>query len=130
VVSARQALGGRAILVVEDDYLVADDIVAVLRRAGARVAGPVATGEDALSLIQEEGSLDLAVLDVKLRREVVYGVAEALEARGVPFVFATGYDRADLPDRFAGAPLIEKPFDAGQLVRVLAALPDAPRPSA
>ncbi|EYD76943.1 putative two-component response regulator protein [Rubellimicrobium mesophilum DSM 19309] len=119
--SRRDGLGGRVILVVEDDWLIAEDIAVAIRREGARVVGPAASSDDALRLIEDEPGIDLAVLDVALAHDGGLEVADALEARGVPFVFATGYDRAILPLRFQGAPHWEKPFDADALARFLTA---------
>lgn len=116
-------LAGRRILVVEDVYFVADDIAAALRGAGAIVVGPAPNGPAALSLMASE-RLDAAVLDINLHDEAVYPVAEALRARGTPFVFATGYDRCSIPAAYRGVPLWEKPFDSAALIRSLPALID------
>lgn len=116
-----ESLAGRVVLVVEDDWFVAEDIVAALVRDGAVVASPVPTLAAALELLRDR-PVDLAVLDVRLTDATVYQAADALAARGVPFAFATGYDRAGLPPRFADAPLWEKPFDTARLARFLATM--------
>src|SRR5262249_477527 len=79
------------VLVVEDDYLVAMDIVRALERAGAEVIGPAPAVEAALDAL-EQTAPDGAILDINLGGEMAFPVADALLARGVPFVFATGYD--------------------------------------
>ena len=109
-------------LVVEDEYFLADDIARVLARLGAEVVGPIATRDDALARLGEGEPLDAAVLDINLHGQTCYPVADALRARGVPFVFATGYDRAVLPEAYGGVPRWEKPFDPGRLVRALPGL--------
>jgi CheY-like chemotaxis protein len=114
-----QLLRGRRILVVEDDYMLADDLREDLESAGAEVLGPVATVEDALALLAREDRLDGAVLDVNLAGEAVYPVADALLARGVQFAFATGYDGWSLPAAYAGIPRFEKPLDPLAVVRAL-----------
>jgi len=114
-------LRGRRLLVVEDEYMIAMELVRTLEEQGAEVFGPAGSVEDALGLL-EEGlpPLDAAVLDINLRDERVYPVAEALAARGVPFVFATGYDSAAIPAPYSSAPRCEKPVDRAQLARALA----------
>ena len=113
-----QALEGMRILVVEDEYLLADDLRDALTEAGAQVLGPVPSVGDAQALIAREAEIDAAVLDINLRGEMVFPVADVLSERGVPFAFATGYDEWALPERFAGAPRVEKPLK-GALVMAL-----------
>ncbi len=79
-------------LVVEDEYVIADDIARTLGWLGAEVVGPVPDRDEALALLSSGKRIDLAVLDINLHVEVVHPVADALQDRGVPFVFATGYD--------------------------------------
>lgn len=112
---------GRRLLVVEDEYMIAVELAHALEEMGAEVIGPAGSVEDALDLLgDDDGRLDAAVLDVNLRDERVYPVADALRARGVPFVFATGYDAGAIPPAYAATPRCEKPVDRGQLVRLLA----------
>jgi CheY-like chemotaxis protein len=66
--------------------------------------------------------LDLAVLDINLRDEMVYPVADALTERGVPFLFATAYQESDLPLRHRGRPFLEKPYEPPALLLGLAKL--------
>ncbi|TPE51641.1 response regulator [Amaricoccus solimangrovi] len=115
-------LRGRTVLVVEDEYYLADDLRRGLEAAGAVVLGPAASLADGLRLIGDGRSPDLAVLDVNLRDVTVYELAEALMARGIPFVFATGYDAARIPERFEAVPKLLKPFEMGALTAALEAL--------
>lgn len=117
-----QTLRDCRILVVEDEYLLADDLCHALEQAGAVVLGPVPGVEEALALIETEPRIDAAVLDVNLRGDMVFPVADALRDRNVPFAFATGYDRWILPDRFAAHPRIEKPFRTDKLATKLTPL--------
>ena len=87
-------MAGQRILLVEDEYFIVDDMVRTFKACGAEVVGPVASVDGALDLIAATERLDGAVLDVNLQGEMAYPVADALVARGVPFVFATGYDEA------------------------------------
>jgi CheY-like chemotaxis protein len=113
-------LKGRRLLVVEDEYLVAADLAASLESLGAEIIGPAASVEEALSFLEKDGvPLDGALLDINLRNERVYPVADVLTARGIPFVFTTGYDAVAIPSAYAQAPRCEKPVDRTQLVRWL-----------
>ena len=116
---------GRLVLVVEDEFLIAMDLERLLGRHGFRVLGPAATVAEALHLLDGDVP-DVALLDVNLRGEMVTPVAEALRARGVPFVLASAYDGAQLTAVIlAGAPNVGKPTNAR---RLLAALARAVRP--
>ena len=122
--SAAPSLEGRRILVVEDDFLVAEEITHGLERHGAEVLGPAPTVRAALALLDAEASLDAAVLDVDLRGEPVYPAAEALRRRGVPFAFATGYEVDFIDPRFAEVPVCQKPVNARQLAEALLRPPE------
>jgi DNA-binding LytR/AlgR family response regulator len=114
------SLEGRRILVVEDEYLIADEMRAALIAAGAEVLGPVPNVEAATALISAEHRINGALLDINLGGTMVFDVADALAARGVPFAFVTGYDDWAIPQRFARAPRLEKPVRASQMSAVLA----------
>lgn len=102
-------LSGKRVLLVEDEYYIAEELAAAFAASGAVIVGPVADADDALELIEKDGVIDGAVLDVNLQGEMVYPVADALRERGVPFVFATGYDRSHIPASFGDVPICEKP---------------------
>jgi DNA-binding response OmpR family regulator len=118
----RPPLWGRRILVVEDEYFLADDISRGLRSAGADVAGPVGELDDALSIINGGGVLDGAVLDVNVRNELVFPIAHELRARRVPFLFTTGYDKVSITAEFQDVMLWEKPIEMAAMLRALAGL--------
>jgi CheY-like chemotaxis protein len=111
-------LAHKRVLVVEDDYLVAMDIVRALERAGAEVIGP-APGVDAALDALEQSAPDGAILDINLGGEMAFPVADALLARGVPFVFATGYDAQIIPPRFTHVKRCEKPMASEQICAAL-----------
>ncbi len=77
--------------------------------------GPAPTIADALALVAAE-PLDGALLDVNLRGEEAFSVADALVERRVPFVFATGYSAEAIPERHRAVPRCEKPVRAAALV--------------
>lgn len=118
---ADDRLQGFRILVVEDEYLLADDISDILTEAGAHVIGPCATVADAVARAGT-ADLDAAILDINLRGDMVFPVADALAERRIPFIFATGYDQWSLPDRFADAVRLEKPLKGAKVVATLGPL--------
>ena len=108
-----------SILVVEDEWMLADELRRDLEAAGAAVLGPVASADEALRMLDGEALPDAAVLDVNLGGGMVFPVATALQGRGVPFAFATGYDCSAIPEDFAGAPCFEKPVAMDALLAAL-----------
>ena|SRR5215217_3695654 len=113
---------GKTFLVVEDEYLVAVDIIEILGRAGADVLGPVSSLEAALDLVNSARSIDGAILDINLRGAEVYPVADVLGTRGVPYAFMTAYNHGDLPDRFRSVPYLQKPADPAAVLDLLQGL--------
>lgn len=109
---------GKTILIVEDEYFLADETRQKLELLGGTVVGPAANVEDALQLIFSS-EIDGAILDVHLGDEFVFPVAEELEAADVPFVFATGYDVSIIPAKFSGFALCEKPTELGKIAFAL-----------
>lgn len=97
------------ILVVEDEFYLADDLARALKQEGAEVVGPVGSFAEAQTLVSE-GNLDCAILDINIRGETAFPLADRLEAGGVPFIVASGYNEAALPERFRHVPRLEKPF--------------------
>jgi CheY-like chemotaxis protein len=114
------SLAQRRVLVVEDIYLVAIDIEAALRAAGAEVLGPYSCCRDALQALQT-ARIDAAALDILLHEETVYPVAEVLRTAGVPFVFVTGCEADLIPADFVDTPLVAKPFTRNDVVAAVAA---------
>ncbi|MCP3733555.1 hypothetical protein M9979_01480 [Sphingomonas sp. RP10(2022)] len=115
-------LRNRRVLVVEDEYMLADALQRNLQRAGAVVLGPVPSVDQALALIDREGAIDGAVLDIHLGEQRVYPVVDRLLAQGTPCIFTTGNDRADVPLGYAHLTRYEKPVDPSCVVRTLAGL--------
>ncbi|WP_298260372.1 response regulator [Bradyrhizobium sp.] len=113
------SLHGRRILVVEDEYLLADDLRQTLEKLGVEVVGPVANVAQALKLLQSGDALDGAMLDVNLQGDSVFPVLDLLRERGVPFVLTTGYDGWALPGPYADAPRCTKPLDMRRLSKLL-----------
>jgi CheY-like chemotaxis protein len=115
-------LTGRRVLVVEDEMAIAMMIEDMLADAGCEVAGMASRPAEALSAIAGDLAIDAAILDVNLGGSDSYEVAAALKARGVPFVFSTGYGRSGLPDDMVDNPVLQKPFRQQDLVEALEGL--------
>jgi len=110
-----QPLKDKRVLLVEDSMIIAMDAEDVLRTLGARIVATAASVARALDLLGRH-DFDFALLDVNLGAESSLAVADALAARNVPFVFATGYgDDTALPHRQGGAPIITKPYGHDEL---------------
>ena len=119
--TAPNDLAGRRILVVEDDMLIAVFIEEVLHELGCIVVGPVSRLDRALQLASDE-VFDAAILDVTIRGGQVFPVAESLQARGIPFVFASGYGDWALPVSLQGQTRLTKPFTIEELQTKVQAL--------
>jgi DNA-binding response OmpR family regulator len=116
----------RRILVVEDEALVAMLVEDALMDAGFTVLGPARTVSQALELLKADPP-DAAVLDLNLGGENSLSVADALAARGIPFLVATGYGAAGLPAHLKHIPVLPKPYDPADLTGAIDRLcPGAP----
>ena len=104
---------------VEDETLVAMDLEDMLVSIGCEVVGPVAKVARGLVLAREE-PLDGAILDINVAGELVYPIAEVLDARGIALVFASGYDRGlSVPAHLADYPRIRKPYTIQDIERLI-----------
>lgn len=112
-------LHGCEILIVEDEYIIALDLAQSLEELGATVIGPVASVAQALSIISTRDKPHAAVLDVNLGNEKVFPVADELVARGIPFLFATGYDHWVIPEEYRAVPRCQKPIDIRAVTHLL-----------
>lgn len=119
-------LRGIDVMVVEDDYFIANEICGALRGRGANVLGPVPAVDGGMRLLAG-GSIHCAVLDINLHGQFVFGLAAEIQRRGVPVIFTTGYDAAVIPAPLAGCARLEKPINLCELLRAVrkAAVPVA-----
>ena len=113
-------LAGRRILVVEDEAPIALQLEDMLTELGSVVVGPASRVRQALRLLEGQ-PVDAAVLDLNIAGELVYPVAEALEAKGLPYIFATGYGASDLAEPYRSRVVLEKPFLRRDLLRAMQA---------
>jgi|ERR1700722_5517533 CheY-like chemotaxis protein len=116
-----KSLSGYRILVVEDEMMNLAMLEDILVDAGCQSVAVAATIDQAMALIDGR-VFDAAMLDIKLKGKNSYAVADALAARGVPFVFATGNSVRDIGERYENRPVLRKPFKAERLVEALTAL--------
>ena len=117
----RADLAGSRILILEDDFYLASDVQAWLQNAGAEVLGPTGSVAKALDFVHSN-RIDGALVDINLGNGPSFEVSRALEKRGVPFTFVTGYDEEVIPADLNSAPRVQKPVLEHSLVAAVASL--------
>jgi DNA-binding response OmpR family regulator len=121
----KNGLDGACILVGEDEILIALDIAATLSEAGGTIIGPCTSISHLLKLAQQE-QLSAAILDIQLGRKTTEPVAEALDARSIPFLFYSGQKLPDsMRTRWPECVVLSKPANQTSLIRAVKALLDA-----
>lgn len=108
----------RRILIVEDEMIISMLLEDMLEELGFVAVGPAPRLDEAMAMART-AAIEGALLDMNLEGRTTFDVAEALEARGIPFAFATGYGRGGIPERYRHAPVLPKPFRRDDLARVL-----------
>lgn len=111
-------LVGKTVLVIEDDYRQAREVAQALETQGIQVVGPYPTVHEGLEAVRGI-MLDAAVLDIRLRSDDSFPLADELLAQKVPIMFVTGYDTNVIPARFRDLPRLEKPLEGARLPLVL-----------
>jgi DNA-binding response OmpR family regulator len=109
-------LSGYRVLVVEDDYFVAQDLCSILRTRGATVIGPARSINIGRELADAEHP-DCVLLDINLHGEYAFTLAEELQTRGVRVVFTTGYDASFIPPKLRHTACLQKPIETNALVQ-------------
>lgn len=114
------SLQGLRILVVEDNFVLADALRYLLAGYDGVVTAIAPNVERAMAAVEAE-AVDIAVLDINLNGDSVVPFAEHLRRAGIPFVFVTGYgdDPELLPAHLRLLPRLEKPVEAERLVGLL-----------
>jgi PAS domain S-box-containing protein len=110
---------GKQVMVVEDEALIGMMMKDTLTGLGLTVNGPFSRLSAALRAARDD-DVDFAILDVNLGGEPVYPVADALAARGIPFIFVTGYGADSVDRRFEQAQVFEKPIEPKLLETIFA----------
>ncbi len=114
-----ETLAGKSILLVEDDYFAAVELATQLKAAGVNVIGPMPSLDEAVAFLRSGETIEGAVLDINLGGQLVFPLADELERRGIPFIFATGYEPDIIPTRHAGKVLLRKPLEEDVIVATL-----------
>ena len=108
----------KKVLIVEDETMVAMMLEDMVAELGHVVSG-VASGLSEGLAMAERDQIDFAILDVSLNGERSLPIAEALENRGIPYVFATGYGAQKVEGAKRDAQTLAKPFAIEDLARIL-----------
>jgi CheY-like chemotaxis protein len=119
--SQARTAAGRRILVVEDEPMIRMLLDGMLSDLGYTMAAEAGAIDEAMALAQQ-AEFDAAILDVNLNDQPITPVVEILVARGLPFVFATGYDLRGVPAAYRDRPTLQKPFQVEALARALEAI--------
>jgi len=116
--TAQSAQTRRRVLVVEDEFYIAEDLANALSAAGLEVVGPACSVSDALRYA-ESADIHGAIVDINLKDELALPVTDALLSREVPFVITTGYDRRHLDAKHRELDCFEKPFNPAKVIAKL-----------
>lgn len=108
----------RSVLLVEDEVMIRLMVADMLEELGYSIAAEAGDIDEAVRLVQAT-EFDIAILDVNVNGKVISPVAEAVQLRGRPFVFATGYGAQGLPEKFRNRPTLQKPFQMETLARAI-----------
>lgn len=107
-----------SILLVEDEVMIRMMVADMLEELGYTISGEAGDIDEGIRLVQAI-DFDIAILDVNVNGRVITPVAEAVQMRGLPFVFATGYGAQGLPEKFRDRPTLQKPFQIETLARTI-----------
>ena len=118
--TSTHAAASKRVLVVEDELMIRMLLQDMLDDLGHTLAGEAGQLDEALALAKQ-ADFDIAILDVNLNGQPISPVVEVLVARGLPFVFATGYGQRGVPEQYRRIPTLQKPFQADALAVALAA---------
>jgi DNA-binding NarL/FixJ family response regulator len=109
-------------MVIEDEFLMARSLAALLKAWGTTILGPAATTERALSLLARASRVDFALIEVNLRGATAFAAVEAPVARRVAFAFTTGYGASPILERYRDAAVHQKPFGKIEIAKFASAL--------
>jgi CheY-like chemotaxis protein len=114
---------GLKVMLVEDEFIISMLTEDMLIELGYEVVSIVATLEEGLAMAEQQ-DFDLAILDINLNGKPSYPIADILQARSVPFVFASGYTGLGIDPKYAAVPQLQKPFSMDALARALTVIKD------
>jgi two-component SAPR family response regulator len=119
--NAERPLQGRKILILEDEAPIALNLAAAVSQAGGTVVGPVSSVAASFGLMADH-TLDGALLDIRLRGETSFPLADVLSVLGIPFVFVSGLSSALMPYTHRDRPLFDKPYNDRDVISALVGL--------
>ena len=111
-------LTGRSVFLVEDEVMIRMMVADMLEELGFTIAAEAGEINEAIRLAKS-AEFDLAILDVNVNGKVISPVAELIQARNRPFIFATGYGSSGLPEEYRDRPALQKPFQLETLARLI-----------
>jgi CheY-like chemotaxis protein len=117
IMNATRPLGG-SVFLVEDEVMIRMMVADMLEELGYSVAAEAGEINEAMKLARST-EFDLAILDVNVNGKVISPVAELIQARNRPFIFATGYGSSGLPEEYRDRPALQKPFQLETLARMI-----------
>jgi CheY-like chemotaxis protein len=106
------------VMIVEDEFIIADEIAMIVEGAGHAVLGPVASVDDAATMLVSDRP-DFAIIDANLRGQSSSPLARSLAGMEIPFCVCTGYRIDDLKPTFGDVAVIQKPVRDRALLTVL-----------
>jgi DNA-binding response OmpR family regulator len=109
------------VLIVEDEFIIADEIVSIVEGEGHSIVGPAGTVDEAMAMLANE-SPDFAIIDANLRGQSSSPLARRLNELDVPFCICTGYRVEDLRSTFGDVPVVQKPVRARTLLAIINAV--------
>ena len=115
--TATRPMGG-SVFLVEDEVMIRMMVADMLEELGHSVAAEAGDINEAVKLAQST-DFDLAILDVNVNGKVITPVAELINARHRPFIFATGYGSSGLPEEYRDRPALQKPFQLETLAQMI-----------
>lgn len=116
--AAEACLKNARILVVEDEFFLADDLARSLHDAGAATLGPVATTEEAEELVRRH-KVDGAIVDLNLRGKTAFEFVARLAGTDIPCVIVSGYGEDAVPEDIRAFKRLEKPVSPAAVMRAL-----------
>jgi CheY-like chemotaxis protein len=111
---------GGSVFLVEDEVMIRMMVADMLEELGYSVAAEAGEISEAMKLAQS-ADFDLAILDVNVNGKMISPVADLIQARQRPFIFATGYGSSGLPEEYRDRPALQKPFQIDTLAKAITA---------
>jgi ActR/RegA family two-component response regulator len=115
----RRALTGGKLLIVEDEYLIAQDLAYGSQREGIDVLGPYSSIASAIDVVKTTSDISAAIVDLNIRGHIAFDLAEKLAERKIPFIFYTGYESLIVPEQFRNIDRVRKPAEWSEIKQAL-----------